>query len=70
MVLQRGDGEGALADGGKHYVGRDDGVRGVEAEAFEAGAGQHHRVGRALAHLAHARVHVAPDADDLRSGLW
>ena len=39
MILHRGDGEGTLADGGEHYVRRDDGVRGVEAEAFEAGAG-------------------------------
>src|SRR4051794_41850486 len=68
MILQHRDGEGALADGGKQYVGGNYGVRGLEAEAFEAGTGKHDRVGGALAHLAHARVHVAPDADDLQVG--
>ena len=39
-------------------------MRGVEAEALEAGAGEHDGVGGALAHLAHAGIHVAPDLDD------
>src|SRR5918994_6795064 len=64
-VLSDSDCQRALPDGREHHFRRDDGVRGVEAEAFEAGSGQHYRVGRALAHLAHPRIHVAPYADDL-----
>ena len=37
MIVQRRRGQGTLPDGGKHFVGGNDGVRGVEAEAFEAG---------------------------------
>ncbi len=41
-------------------------MRRVEAEALQAGEGEHDGVRLALAHLADPRVHVAPDLDDVQ----
>ncbi len=66
MILQGGNRQGALADGGEDDVGRDHGVGHVEPQSLQARAGEHDGVRGTLAHLAHARIYVAPDRDDLK----